>query len=70
VSGIGDIAHVTNLVTQMGQVTINHIERDVGARVAKMALAADSGSANVETDTAGHDGFKDFFLAYSGVIDF
>jgi hypothetical protein len=61
-TGIGNVAHIPNPVTQVLQVTIDHIESDIRPGMAQVAFAAYGWAANIHTHEAGVEGFKWFFL--------
>ncbi len=69
-SGIGDIPHITYVVTEMGKWAENKIEGHEGAHVAEMHIAVNRRTADIHADGFRIDGFEDFFFAAKGIVYF
>ena len=69
-AGISDVAHIAYFITQVSEITIKHIKRNVGSGMAKVTFATYRGPANIHAYMARCDGFKNFFLPCVGVIYF
>jgi hypothetical protein len=46
-TGISDIPHIANLITQMPEVPVNNIKGDEGPGMAEVTLSAYSWTANI-----------------------
>src|SRR6185437_710298 len=60
--GVGDVPHITDLITQMEQITVNKIKGDKGAGVTQVAFAADRRAAYIHADMSGRKWDKYLFL--------
>ena len=68
-SGIGDVAHIPDLITQVTQVAVDHIKRHEGAAVAQVRFAVHGRAAHIHTYKRGMQWPEDLFASGRGIID-
>ena len=63
VAGIGDIAHIADLIAQVREVAEHHIEYGERPQVAQVHFAVHRGPAGIHPDKRGVEGYKFFLFA-------
>jgi hypothetical protein len=62
-AGIGDVAHITNLIAEMPEVPVNNVKGDEGSGMAEMALSTYSWTTHIQPYFSGYKRLKNFLLA-------
>ena len=68
VSDVGDVAHVTHLVTQGLEVAEQQVEGDRRACVAQVGVAIDRGAADIHAYMLGVDGLEGLLAARERIV--
>src|SRR5690606_24254115 len=70
VTCIGYVAHITHLISEVGKRSVYKIEGHKGTDVTQMNITVNGRSANIHTDIALMNWFKNFLCSGNRVIDF
>jgi hypothetical protein len=63
-----DVAHVSNLVTNEGQVAVDRVEGQKGPHVAQMHIGVNRRATYIHPHSSGHEGLKPLLHASEAVV--
>ena len=69
VTYVGDIAHISHLITECGEIAIEHVESDGRTSVTEVRVAINGGTAHIHTHTSLVNRFECHLGACEGVED-
>ncbi|MPN41423.1 hypothetical protein SDC9_188969 [bioreactor metagenome] len=67
---IGDVPHVPDLVSDMKQIPVNHVERNKRAAVPQMYITIHRRPANIHPYKRRFDGFEKLFCTTERVVNY
>ena len=69
VADIGDVAHITHLITEMFQIAVHEVEGDCRACVAEVGVTVDGRAADIHSDMAFMNRFERLLHASQAVVN-
>jgi hypothetical protein len=69
-SRIRNVSNIPDFIAEVKQVSIDHVKRNIGSCMAKMAFAAHGRAANVHAHVTGSARNEFFLLAAIGIVNF